>query len=591
MSVLLRLIKYSWGHRWLLVGAYFTMIVATASALIVPYLLGTAIDEALQSGLKSNLLILAVVILVISILRGMFSYGQRYWTEELSQRAAFDIRNDFFKKLQSLSFGFHDQQQTGNLMSKATADVEAVRMFVSMGIIRSLSILVTVGLVAILMLSTNWKLGLITLAFVPLLVWRAVYMSTRLRPTWMAVQAETGTMTTLLQENLAGMKLVKSFGAGEFEENKFDVSSKKVTDLTYKATRLFASQGTLMTLIFSIATGAILWVGGREIIDGNMSPGDLAAFIMYMGILGMPVRISGWIVNTFSRAISAGQRIFDVLDAESPVQEAPRAITLGRIKGHVGFQRVYVRYEKTKDVIRDVNFQVDSGSVVALLGGPGSGKSTIAHVIPRFYDVSSGVVTIDGQDVRNVTLASLRKNVGIVLQDVFMFAASIRDNIGYGLDEVAMDEIIQAAKVAQIHDFIQDLPEGYNTWVGERGVTLSGGQRQRLAIARTLLLDPPILILDDSTSNVDMSTEHQIQKALSAVIKGRTTFVIAHRLSTVREADLILVLRDGRVVEAGSHSDLLKKSGSYHEIYNSQLMIEEADIPNDPISVSKEENS
>ena len=586
MKVLLRLTKYAWGHKWLLIGAYLAMTLATVSAMVIPRLLGTAIDEALETGLRSKLLVLAGIILLVSSLKGVFSYGQRYWSEALSQQTAFDLRNDFFKKLQGLSFGFHDRQQTGNLMSKATADVEAVRMFMSMGLIRGLSIFLMVGLVAGLMLTTNWRLGLVSLAFVPLVTWRAIKMSTTLRPTWMAVQEETGHMTTVLQENLAGMKVVKAFGARKFEEAKFEVRSGKVAHLTYMATRLFASQGSLMTFIFTVATGAILWFGGREIIADRLSPGELAAFILYMGLLGMPVRMSGWMVNTFSRATSAGQRIYDVLDAESPVRERPDARPLERAAGRVSFSGVSVSYDDAEAAVRDVDFQVEPGQMVALLGGPGSGKSTIAHVIPRFYDVSSGSITIDGTDVRDVTLPSLRENVGIVLQDVFVFAASIKDNIGYGLDEVDVDEVVRAAKVAQIHDFVEGLPQGYDTWVGERGITLSGGQRQRLAIARTLLLDPPILILDDSTSSVDMGTEFKIQQALSEVVKGRTTFVIAHRLSTVREADLILVLEDGEVVERGTHAELVERDGFYRKIYDLQLRPQEEDAAPVPVSAA-----
>ena len=582
----MRLTKYAWGHKWYLIGAYLAMIAATVSAMVIPRILGSAIDEALESALRSRLLILAGIILFVSGFRGIFSYGQRYLSEVVSQRAAFDLRNDFFKKLQGLSFGFHDRQQTGNLMSKATADVEAVRMFMSMGLIRGLSIFVMVGLVATLMLTTNWRLALVSMAFVPPVIWRAIRMSGTLRPTWMQVQAETGAMTTVLQENLAGMKVVKAFGASEFEVKKFEKKAGAVARLTYSATRLFASQGSLMTFIFTAATGAILWFGGREIIAGRMSPGDLAAFILYMGLLGMPVRMSGWMVSTFSRATSAGQRIFEVLDAESPVQEKPGARPLGRVAGHVNFSDVAVSYDSEVSAVSGIDFEVRPGQMVALLGGPGSGKSTIAHVIPRFYDASTGSITIDGTDVRDVTLASLRRNVGIVLQDVFVFAASIKDNIAYGLHEVDMDDVVRAAGVAQLHDFVEGLPDGYDTWVGERGITLSGGQRQRLAIARTILLDPPILILDDSTSSVDMGTEYKIQEALGEVVKGRTTFVIAHRLSTVRQADLVLVLEEGRIAERGTHSELLERDGFYRKIYDMQLRPQEEEPAQSRVSVA-----
>ncbi len=582
MRVVFRLMKYAFRHKWYLVGAYVAMIASTLSALVVPRMLGEAIDTALASGLQSRLLLLAAVIVLFSLLRGVFSYAQRYLSESLSQRSAYDLREDFFKKLQSMSFGFFDKEQTGNLMSKATQDVEAVRMFISMGMVRGLSIFVMLGAVSVMMATTNWRLAIVSMAFVPLILWRALALSKVLRPTWMRVQEETGALTTVLQENLAGMKVVKAFGARRFEESKFNAKADSLANLTYSATRLFASQGSLMTFIFTAATGAILWFGGREIAADRLTAGDLATFIFLMALLGMPIRMSGWMINTFSRASSAGQRLYDVLDAESPVMEKPDAEPLPRVKGRVAFEDVAVSYDEARSAVRNIDFEAEPGQIIALLGGPGSGKSTIAHVIPRFYDVAQGRITIDGHDIRDVTLSSLRENVGIVMQDVFVFAASMKDNIAYGLDDVDMEEVVKAAKVAQLHDFIEGLPDGYDSWVGERGITLSGGQRQRLAIARTILLDPPVLILDDSTSSVDMATEYRLQQALDEVIRGRTTFVIAHRLSTVRKADLILALDDGEIVERGTHEELLEHDGFYRSIYDLQLRPQE----DEPAAVS-----
>ena len=571
MRILFRLTRYAFRHRWYLIGAYAAMVASSLSALVIPRMLGEAVDEALVSGLQSRLFQLATVIVLFSLLRGIFSYGQRYLSESLSQRSAYDLREDFFMKLRGMSFGFFDREQTGDLMSRATQDVEAVRMFVSMGMVRGLSILVTLGAVSALMAITNWRLTIVCMAFLPLILWRALAMSRVLRPTWMKVQKETGAMTTVLQENLSGMKVVKSFGARDFEESKFNARAAAIARLTYSATRLFASQGSLMTFIFTAATGAILWYGGREVAADRLTAGGLTSFIFYMGLLAMPVRMSGWLMNTLSRASSAGQRLYDILDAESPVTEKPDAFPLPRTAGHVVFENVTVSYDEARSAVRNIDFQAHPSELIALLGGPGSGKSTIAHVIPRFYDVSEGRITIDGHDISDVTLSSLRRNVGIVMQDVFVFAATIRDNISYGLDEIDMEEVVKAAKIAQLHDFIEGLPDGYDTWVGERGVTLSGGQRQRLAIARTILLDPPILILDDSTSSVDMATEHRLQEALDEAIRGRTTFVIAHRLSTIRRANLVLVMEGGEIVERGAHDELLERDGFYRRIYDLQL--------------------
>ena len=578
MRVLLRLSKYAWRHPWYLVGAYVTMTLATLSAMAVPPLLGTAVDQALESGLRSQLFLLALAVIGVSVLRALFSYGQNYLAEALSHIVAYELRNDIFEKLQSLSFGFHDKEETGNLMSKATSDVDAVRFYVSMGMVRGLTVIVMVVAVAALMLATNWRLGVISLAFVPLVMWRATVMANKLVVNWMLVQAETGRMTSVLQENLAGMRVVKAFGAREHEEARFEEKAASIAHYRYAVTRLFASQGSIMTFILSAATAGILFFGIREIEAGRLTHGEMVAFILYMGLLAMPVRMTGWIVNVFSWAASAGQRLYEVLDAESTVEEKPGAPELPRVGGHIRFDNVSMTYDSGVPVIRDVSFEAERGQMVAILGAPGSGKSTIVHLIPRFYDVTTGGVTIDGHDLRDVALASLRRNVGIVLQDIFVFGTSIRENIAYGAEDAGLDDIVRAAKVAQLHGFIEDLPDGYDTLVGERGATLSGGQRQRLAIARTLLLDPPVLILDDSTSSVDVGTEHEIQRALEEVVKDRTTFVIAHRLSTVRRADLILVVDHGEIVERGTHEELLTGDGFYRRIHDLQLKPQDADV-------------
>lgn len=578
MKVLLRLSKYAWRHPWYLVGAYVTMTLATLSAMAVPPLLGIAVDQALASGLRSQLFLLALAVIGVSVLRALFSYGQNYLAEALSHIVAYELRNDIFEKLQSLSFGFHDKEETGNLMSKATSDVDAVRFYVSMGMVRGLTVIVMVVAVAALMLATNWRLGLISLAFVPLVMWRATVMANKLVVNWMLVQAETGRMTSVLQENLAGMRVVKAFGAREHEEARFEEKAATIAHYRYAVTRLFASQGSIMTFILSAATAGILFFGIREIEAGRLTHGEMVAFILYIGLLAMPVRMTGWIVNVFSWASSAGQRLYEVLDAESTVEEKPGAPELPRVGGHIRFNNVSMTYDSGVPVIRDVSFEAERGQMVAILGAPGSGKSTIVHLIPRFYDVTTGSVTIDGHDLRDVTLASLRKNVGIVLQDIFVFGTSIRENIAYGAEDADLEDIVRAAKVAQLHQFIEDLPDGYDTLVGERGATLSGGQRQRLAIARTLLLDPPVLILDDSTSSVDVGTEHEIQRALEEVVKDRTTFVIAHRLSTVRRADLILVVDHGEIVERGTHEELLTGDGFYRRIHDLQLRPQDADV-------------
>ena len=397
----------------------------------------------------------------------------------------------------------------------------------------------------------------------------------RMRQIWLRVQQTMAELNAVLQENLTGMRVVKAFASDEYEEAKFDIRSVDVASESVKAERLRASSAAIVLFAFQVSLGLILWFGGMRVINGNMSYGELAQFILYMQILAMPVRMSGWLVNSYARAASAGERLFEILDAESPVQEAANPRHMTRAQGHVRFEDLSFHYDDGATVLKNINLEVEPGKVVALLGAPGSGKSTIVNLIPRFYDVSSGRLTIDGIDVRDVTLNSLRSNIGIVQQDVFLFTTSLRDNVAYGRHEAPLEEIIEAAKVAQLHDYIESLENGYDTVIGERGSTLSGGQRQRLSIARAVLLDPPILILDDSTSSVDANTEDLIHKAIEAVMLGRTTFVIAHRLSTVHKAHMIVVLDDGEIVEQGTHQELLALGGLYREIYELQLRPQE----------------
>ena len=577
MRTLSKLLRYGLRHRIYLSGAFFTMIATTVSSMAVPYMLGTAIDEAIGNGTRSTVIFIALGVILVSILRGILSFGQSYLAEALSQKATFDLREDFFKKLQSLSFGFYDQQQTGNLMSRATADIEAVRMFISMGLVRGISIFVMRVSVISIMSYENWRLALVCFIFMPPIIWRAVLMSRKLRTTWMEVQSETGKLTAVLQENVTGIKIVKIFGAAKYEQNKFGEKARKLADLSYKAAKLFAVQGPLMTFIFTLSTAAILFVGGYELNAERITAGGLASFIFYMAMLAMPIRMMGWLINTYSRAQSAGDRIYEVLDAESGIKDKTDAVEIKRVQGRVEFHKVSAGYNTTDSVVDGLEFSANPGQIVAIMGAPGSGKSTLVHLIARFYDVNKGKITIDDIDIRDIKITSVRKNVGVVFQDVFLFAASIKENIAYGLEDVTIEKIIAVSKIAHLHEFIEGLPQGYDTLVGERGVTLSGGQRQRLAIARTLLLDPPILILDDSTSSVDSKTESEIQRALESVMKNRTVFVIAHRATTISQANSIIVLEKGKIVERGTHDELLKLKGTYHRIYNHQINFSDGD--------------
>lgn len=579
MHTLSRLIAYGFRHRIYLSGAFLTMIAATVSAMAIPYMLGGAIDEAIGNGTRSTLIFISLGIILVSVLRGILSFGQSYLAEALSQKVTFDLREDFFKKLQSLSFGFYDQQQTGNLMSRATADIEAVRMFISMGLIRGISIFVMLISILGIMGYQNWRLALVCFIFMPPIIWRAVLMSRKLRSTWMEVQSETGKLTSVLQENITGIKIVKIFGAAAYENSKFSEKASRLADLTYEAMKLFAVQGPLMTFIFTLSTAAILFVGGYEFSAERITAGVLASFIFYMAMLAMPIRMMGWLINTLSRAQSAGERIYEVLDAESGIKDKIGSVDIQRVQGRVEFHSVSAEYKTGDSVVTEVDLTAKPGQIIAIMGAAGSGKSTLVHLIARFYDVTKGKITIDDIDIRDIKVESVRKNVGVVFQDVFLFAASIKENIAYGVEDVGFEKIVNVSKIAQLHEFIEGLPQGYDTLVGERGVTLSGGQRQRLAIARTLLLNPPILILDDSTSSVDSKTEAQIQKALESVMRDRTVFVIAHRATTISQANSIVVLDRGKIVERGTHEELMDIKGIYNRIYKHQIDFTNGDLP------------
>ncbi len=536
--------------------------------------MGDAIDTALGSGERSFLILAAAVVVGAGVLRGIAEYGNRYLSEAVSQKTAYDIRNAIFDRLQRLSFAYHDQAQTGQLMSRATVDVEAIRMFFGMGLLGITQLVIMLVAVSIILLLLDWKLALLTLAFMPAIGWRAITVSSRLRPIWLKIQELLAALGTILEESLTGVRVVKAFSRQKEESQKFSTQATVLYGEQISVARVQAFNMPLMAFLMAPPTAFITWYGGRQVIAGSLTIGNLTQFILYLGMMVMPVRRLGFMVNMLSRTVSAGQRILEILDTESAVKEKPNAIELGRVKGKVSFKDVSFSYNSMAPALNKVSFSVQPGELVALLGGSGSGKSTIASLISRFYDVSSGRITIDGIDIRDVTIASLRKNVGIAQQDIFLFSTTIRDNITYGAVNADMEQIVTVAKAAYLHDFIQSLPDGYDTWVGERGITLSGGEKQRLAIARTLLINPSILILDDSTSSVDAETETLIRQALDKLIEGRTTFIITHRLPIIKNADLILMLKDGQIVEQGKHSELITRNGLYQQIYQSQLSVD-----------------
>jgi ATP-binding cassette subfamily B protein len=571
MITLVRLTGFAKKYWIWLLTAFICLLTSTVFAVATPWFLQRAVDTAYNRGNSSDLIFWAVAVIGASIFRGIFAYGQSYLSEVASQKTAYDIRNSLYDRLQRLCFSYHDTNQTGQLMSRATADVEAVRMYFSMGIIGLLQyVALSAGIITILAI-LNWKLTLISLAVLPIIATIAILLSKHLRPIWTGIQQLIAKLGIILEENLTGVVVVKAFSRQKDESRKFDSQATALYSQQQARARLFAFNMPIMVMLMTIPTALILWYGGRQIIGNTLTPGQLTQFIFYLGLLIMPTRRLGFVTNIFSRATSAGQRITEILDAESSIKEKPDAVNIADAKGSVAFSNVSFKYNALSPALKKASFKVQPGQTVALIGASGSGKSTIANLIPRFYDVSSGIIKIDGIDIRDITLSSLRSNVGIAQQDIFLFSASIRDNIAYGSIDATEEQIINASKAAHLHEFIESLPQGYKTWVGERGVNLSGGEKQRLSIARTLLVNTPILILDDSTSSVDIKTEHIILEALNQLIRGRTTFIITHRLPIIKNADLILVLENGHIVEQGKHAELVGGNGMYKRIYESQL--------------------
>lgn len=585
MRYILRLLHFFRPFKGSFALAFTSVLLAGVFTMVSPVLIGYAIDFGLDPTgkapnivLKGNigLLVLACVgIIVLAIGKGLALFGQQYLGETIGQKVAYDIRNAIYDNLQRLSYAYHDTVQTGQIMSRVTQDVESIRMFVPMGFLRSLYIVVVLAVSITGMFVISWQLALISLVTLPFMAWRSFVLARTVRPVWLAVQQNIAEVTRVAEEALTGIRVVKAFSREDFESKQFYKASKDQADLSYTASRIMAVNQPALTGLGSLQIAITVGAGAWMITQGTLSAGDLLTFALWLNLLQLPVRTMGFALTFVARCISSSERIFELLDAQSAVQEKPNAPALENVEGHVKFEGVGFGYNNLSAVLTGVDIDAEPGRVVALLGPAGSGKSTVVNLIPRFYDVTEGRITIDGKDIRDVTLDSLRKNIGIVQQDVFLFIGTIRDNIAYGRPDATQEEIENAARAARIHDFIVSLPYGYDEWVGERGVTLSGGQKQRIAIARTLIMDPRILIFDDSTASVDTQTEFLIQQALQELMKGRTTFVIAQRLRTIMRADEIVVLDRGKVVQRGRHDELVLEDGLYRRIYDLELKDQE----------------
>ena len=514
-----------------------------------------------------------IAIVLFAVLRGVFAFLQAYWAERNSQSIAFDLRNDLYAKIQRLSFSYHDRNQTGQLMIRATDDVEKLRMFIGQGLLQLVGAVVLLSGTLIIIFSTNARLALVTLWIMPVALVLFMFFGTISQPLFAKVQQKISALNTILQENLAGIKVVKAFTREPSEQAKFNQAADAVMAQQIAVTRLFAFLFPLIFLIANLGQATVLYAGGRQIISGTLTLGEWQEFGLYLMYLFFPIAQFGFIITQFGQASASAERIFEILDTHSDVTNKPGAVEMPTVQGAIQFENVTFRYVGSGEpVLKNVNFEARPGQTVALLGATGSGKTSIINLLPRFYDPSEGRILIDGHDIRDVTIESLRAQIGIVLQETTLFASTIGENIAFGKSDATQEEIVRAAQAAAAHDFILSFPQGYDTPVGERGATLSGGQKQRIAIARALLLNPHILILDDSTSSVDLTTEAHIQTALDRLMQDRTSFVIAQRISTVINADLILVLDKGQIVAQGTHAELLEDSEIYAEIYNSQLV-------------------
>ena len=584
--VIARVLRFALPY-WKGLSITMIAILATAGfAIATPWLLRWAIDTAISTEIVNNQTVIEITgwlvavaglgLVGAAVLRGTSMFVQRYLAEWVGQTVAYDLRNAIYQRLQTLSFRFHDGAETGQIMVRATQDVEVVRMFINFGGVQlTFTIVLGVGTLVIMLL-INWQLALMVWAIMIVIAVRSAIVARRLRPIWNDVQESQAQLGTVLQEALSGIRVVKAFGRAEFEGEKFGSAASWLQRRSYDASMVQAVNMPLMTLLGAVAIGLTFWYGGSEVINGNFTVGELMMFLMFLTILQMPIRGLGWMVMMVPRAATAGMRIFEILDQESEVQENPDAVAPVNPQGHIRFESVSFAYDPRSPVLGGIELEARPGELIALLGLTGSGKSTVVNLIPRFYDVSAGRVSFDGQDVRDWPLEALRQQVAIVQQEVFLFAATLKENIAYGRPDATDEEIEAAAKLARIHNFIQRLPDGYDTWVGERGANFSGGQKQRIAIARALLMDPRVLIFDDSTSSVDAATEFEIQQAMAALMRGRTTFVIAHRLRSLREANQILVLDQGQIVQRGKHDELLNRGGLYREIYELELRDQES---------------
>lgn len=572
MDVLRQLQSFFWSKRNLLFLSILCLALATALGLIYPNLLRVLIDDMITPRNFEGVPMLALTVLGVVILKSSLQFLHGFFGARLGNYLAYRLRNACYEKLQFLSFRYYDTAKTGDLMSRLTGDLEAIRNFIGFGFAQILNMVLMVLFGSIMMFSINWQLTLFTMIFMPILVMVALKFETQIHPAFQEMRLAMSSLTTAVQENVTGVRTVKSFAREPHEVDKFSLRNERYKSNQIFASSLWAKFFPIMELLASMSVILLLVVGGRLVIQKELSLGELVAFFSLIWYIIGPMWNIGFHINNYTQSKASGERVLELLNQPIDVQDTEDSIILApeQVKGHVSFEHVTFAYGNKIAAVTDINLEAPPGTVVGFLGGTGSGKSTIIQLLMRAYNINSGSIKIDGMEINDINIRTLRSQIAAVFQETFLFSSSIRNNISYGLKDVSMEEIIRAAKLAKAHDFIMEMPLGYDTIVGERGMGLSGGQKQRIAIARALLKNPKILILDDATSAVDMETEHEIQSGFQEVMRGRTTFIIAHRISSLRHADEILVLNEGHVVQRGTHDELIKVPGQYQDVYHIQ---------------------
>ncbi|HEU5212601.1 MAG TPA: ABC transporter ATP-binding protein [Gaiellaceae bacterium] len=567
-----RLLTFLRPYKWSLWVSVVLAVGSQACAVLMAWLTGTTLEQVLTSKSEHDLWVLIGAVFVVGVIRAVLMFGRRMISGNQALGVEFDMRNALYAKLVRLSFGFYDRYQTGQLMSRATVDLQTVRFFLGYGLIFFFQHILTVVGATAVMFFVDWRLALCATAVTPFIIVLAYRYSHVSHPILRDVQQRMGEVATVAEENIVGVHVVKSFAQERAESQKFEQRSEAVFRQSVNANRQRAVYVPVLSFLPLLAQAVVLLVGGHMVASGELTYGDFFFFNVLTLMLVMPLRMLGMWIGQAQRSTASGERIFEIMDEPEVIHDRPGAVALPPGEGRVRFEHVDFSYAEGRAVLEGIDLEIAPGDTVALIGHTGSGKTTVASLVPRFYDVDSGRVTVDGADVRDVTLASLRRSIGVVAQDPFLFSATVRENIAFGVPEATYEAVERAARLAQAHDFIAALPDGYETVIGERGITLSGGQRQRLAIARALVLDPRILILDDATASVDATTEAHIRTALREVMRGRTTIIIAHRLSTIALADELVVLSEGRIAARGTHDELIESSPVYRDIYEHGLL-------------------